>query len=842
MNKKSIRIAGWALGLSMAVAGIGIAVGASKAPMETKAASDGTMVYTPSAKDAGTFGTDTSAAPAGLTATFLNTYNNKNQITGGNSMTLTISAAKGYTYSIDAITISARTNKTKGAGTATATIGGEAIGSYTYTVIGDSYADKAFTMDAEAVAANYLTNGKALVITISCTTSSVYCERFDISYTAIADDPTVPSVAITNENKIAPHGVARPLSAAITNDDDYTITWACANPNVTLSSTTGANITVTASDEIAAGTVITVTATLNDSGSASDSTSFYVASKAGDSVANALPAGEAATLVATGDFDGDTIYVKGYSNNSGAKYVWLSDNPDTEKTFEVYNADGLSSYTNGTFIVAHGSALKYKSTTHEIQEATVDSADYFSLSASSTDVDLGQFVDITASGATGDIVWTTTNGTGSVSLSNESNTGVRITGTAIGTATVTATLGNLVKNIPVTVNSYATDWVYKDITLVADGSFKTVYEVGEELDLANLTVTYIEYSATLDEDRETVVTTDPGCSFNFDSSAAGSFNLTATYNEHTTDDVIGITVKDGPAYNLAFGTDYESVFTTTTAESVTGAETKYETKSFDGLEWTLKTVSGNTKNVRVISDKALIQVGTSDNPATEFSIRSNVFGEAKTKVTSVKVMTYGAAGTSAATLSVTSDDGSFACNSNPSVAISGTTKPTNAYEFVSTGAYGHVSINFASVAKGIKIESIVIYAEADATDKGLAYAFASRLESVSTCDESSKDALITAYNSLSPEVKAIADTINLYDRPAKGDEDYGETYKSKTVTVATKMAYIIANNSAGSGLGSVPLANNQSNSSLPLIISIVGVGVLASAGLFVLQRKRKEHK
>lgn len=39
MNKKTLRIAGWALGLSMTVAGIGVAVGANaKAPMETKAA------------------------------------------------------------------------------------------------------------------------------------------------------------------------------------------------------------------------------------------------------------------------------------------------------------------------------------------------------------------------------------------------------------------------------------------------------------------------------------------------------------------------------------------------------------------------------------------------------------------------------------------------------------------------------------------------------------------------------------------------------------------------------------------------------------------------------------
>ena len=45
MNKKTLRIAGWALGLSMAVAGVGVAVGASaKASVETKATLAGTEV------------------------------------------------------------------------------------------------------------------------------------------------------------------------------------------------------------------------------------------------------------------------------------------------------------------------------------------------------------------------------------------------------------------------------------------------------------------------------------------------------------------------------------------------------------------------------------------------------------------------------------------------------------------------------------------------------------------------------------------------------------------------------------------------------------------------------
>ncbi|MBQ7243649.1 MAG: hypothetical protein IJS52_05540 [Bacilli bacterium] len=45
MNKKTIKIAGWALGLSMAVAGIGAVTGMPKKPsIETRA--DGPFTYT----------------------------------------------------------------------------------------------------------------------------------------------------------------------------------------------------------------------------------------------------------------------------------------------------------------------------------------------------------------------------------------------------------------------------------------------------------------------------------------------------------------------------------------------------------------------------------------------------------------------------------------------------------------------------------------------------------------------------------------------------------------------------------------------------------------------------
>lgn len=174
-----------------------------------------------------------------------------------------------------------------------------------------------------------------------------------------------PEVSITSNQFLLPKNNGTTITAQA---NEYapagsTINYAVDNANVALSATTGSSTKLTVSDSVAAATKITLTVTLKNSGGTTLDTktkSLLVSSKSADSTSEAIIASEAKSLVSTAEIDGKELYVKGFANNSGAKYVWLSDIEDTTKTFEVYNYDGLSSYSDGTFIVAHGNAKKYR--------------------------------------------------------------------------------------------------------------------------------------------------------------------------------------------------------------------------------------------------------------------------------------------------------------------------------------------------------------------------------------------------------------------------------------------------------------------------------------------------
>ena len=335
-----------------------------------------------------------------------------------------------------------------------------------------------------------------------------------------------------------------------------------------------------------------------------------------------------------------------------------------------------------------------------------------------------------------------------------------------------------------------------------------------------------EEVATVDEDGN-VTTIDEG-----------EATITAT---STVNNVNGVKTTASVVYTVAAGTTYSLYFNGTntgfgniTAKTIEAVETKYYTNELAGLEWTLKTVSTETANVRVTQasvSSTFIQVGTTDNPATEFSLRSNVFGSAKTKITSVIVKTYGAAATSEATLSVAADEGTFTVGGESSVKFTGNT--AKVYEFTSTGAYGHVTINFAEVSKGIKVEYILINAAKDESNKGLAYAFASKLESVDSCSSDGKAALIAEYKALSLEVKAIADAITLYDKP-----ESEETYKTLSITVAEKMNYIIARYDTDEA--NVLVKNSIGSNNYSAIIFIIGAIVVTSivGGVIYMTRKK----
>ncbi len=378
--------------------------------------------------------------------------------------------------------------------------------------------------------------------------------------------PAVPTLLIENNNKIAPHGVARSIKGTIENNDSYTITWTCATNGVTISpstSTDNASVSVTVANTVAVGTEITIVGTLSDAGNHTEETTFVVSSKAADSVANALTASEASTLVATGKIDGTPLYVKGYVTDCQAskKFFWLDDSKGTTKTFEIYNAanDNFSGLTNkDAYVVAHGSALKYNST-YEISNSVVDSSDYFEIASNSLEVVSGSSESITVSNASGTVAWSKTAGTGDITLTNTSDTGATVNGVSVGSAIITITVGNYSEEIAVTVSTAPPavtgltvydegldtlsdgDDVNLDASSASTVSTSIMCEVSYSDSSTDYNATVVSspstnFSVSVANDIHTLTFSANG---NYDVTiSAGSFSITVTYN------VTGIAVPD----------------------------------------------------------------------------------------------------------------------------------------------------------------------------------------------------------------------------------------------------------------------------------------------------------
>ena len=142
----------------------------------------------------------TGTAPAGSTASFINTYtNNKYQLTGGNSMTLALS---GYQNQIiKSITLSMHSNNSSGAGTFSAVAGSTTLASISPSTAFNTaswygawsnpdFVDVTPTMTNS----NYvIQSGENVTIVIAATANSLFCQSFTIEYEA----STNPLVAVT---------------------------------------------------------------------------------------------------------------------------------------------------------------------------------------------------------------------------------------------------------------------------------------------------------------------------------------------------------------------------------------------------------------------------------------------------------------------------------------------------------------------------------------------------------------------------------------------------------------------------------------------------------------------
>lgn len=184
-----------------------------------------TVTYTPLSRNSVT---TSGTAPTGSSASFYNTYNNKNQVTKNNSMTFTLSGYAGC--KITGITLSMKSNTDKGSGyfsmvagsttlssIATATAPAAFNSSSWHGAWSTSYVDVTPAMTNS----NYtIGTGEDVVVTIAATVSSLYCQYITITY-----EPT-PKYDITFNPGT---GTCTPSSANVNVIDLSTVT---ATPSV----------------------------------------------------------------------------------------------------------------------------------------------------------------------------------------------------------------------------------------------------------------------------------------------------------------------------------------------------------------------------------------------------------------------------------------------------------------------------------------------------------------------------------------------------------------------------------------------------------------------------------
>ena len=134
--------------------------------------------------------TTTGTAPEGSTATYKSTYTTKCQLTAGKSMTLTLSGY--YGKKITSITLSMRSNASKGAGylavkagsTVLSSIGSSSSGvafnnSLWYGNWSTSYVDLTPIMTNDSY---IVQDGEDVTIVIGATANSLYCQSFTLNY------------------------------------------------------------------------------------------------------------------------------------------------------------------------------------------------------------------------------------------------------------------------------------------------------------------------------------------------------------------------------------------------------------------------------------------------------------------------------------------------------------------------------------------------------------------------------------------------------------------------------------------------------------------------------------
>ena len=320
------------------------------------------VTYAPSSRSAvSTSGT----APTNSTVTFYNTYNNKAQMTGGNTQTLTLSGYNGYT--ITQIKLSMKSNSGSGAGKLRYSTDNGSTWTY---IVGTSASNGGVAFDNTAWNGSFTTTytditkdvniicGTSNVkIEIEATANSLYCQSYTLTYktsdtrTATTTSITVPDgfkTDLANGTNVD----AGQLSATVTYGSPSTI---IAGAPITWTSTNTDAATVDGSGNVTLKAVGTTTIKAQYEGTTTEyqpSEASYVLNVvntyAKGQLNNPYTVAEAKTAIdATEGKLINDVYVTGIISRidgySDSKYItyWISDDGTTTNQFEVYKGLGI---------------------------------------------------------------------------------------------------------------------------------------------------------------------------------------------------------------------------------------------------------------------------------------------------------------------------------------------------------------------------------------------------------------------------------------------------------------------------------------------------------------------
>ena len=145
---------------------------------------EGTATYTVTSTSAVSV---SGTVPANSSVEYSSTYTSKCQLTSGNSMTLTLSGYDGYI--ITGITLSMKSNTSKGAGNLSVKAGSTTLSSIATANFNASSWNGAWStayVDIKPAMSNsdyVIKSGETVTIIIAATANSLYCESFTIDYT-----------------------------------------------------------------------------------------------------------------------------------------------------------------------------------------------------------------------------------------------------------------------------------------------------------------------------------------------------------------------------------------------------------------------------------------------------------------------------------------------------------------------------------------------------------------------------------------------------------------------------------------------------------------------------------